>query len=119
MSRSSEIFPISDMLKIEPNTEKSKGKRQGFVSVVCFLAAFFAAFLLIWNANRLLDEQYLEKQLELGALENLAVHDLRADIYSFINASTLTIASFSDEVIINGRGLYLDDNGEIFIQRGE
>ncbi|MEA1884066.1 MAG: hypothetical protein U9N62_06065 [Thermotogota bacterium] len=96
-----------------------ESKKQGFISGICFLIVFSAAFFMIWNVISLLEEQYREKISELHSLKNLSTYDTRANIYAILEASTETSNTFDEEVYINGNRIYLDETGEIYIQRGE
>ena len=119
MSRSLETFRILGMWKIEKKETGKASNKQGYISGICFLMVFSAAFFMIWNVISLLEEQYREKISELHSLKNLSTYDTRADIYAILEASTKTNNAFDEEVYINENRIYLDETGEIYIQRGE
>lgn len=107
------------MWKADQHKTKKQSNRPGYISSICFLIVFSAAFLMIWNVISLLEDQYHEKLLEFQSLKNLSTYDIRADIFAFMASSTKTFNAFNEEVYINGNRVYLDETGEIYIQRGE
>lgn len=119
MNKSIEICRTSGMLRVDKQKIRKQSKQQGYISGICFLVIFFAAFLLIWNVMSLLEERYQDKLLEFQSLGNLSSYDIRADIYAYMEASTNTLNTFKEEVYMNGNRIYLDEKGEIYIQRGE
>lgn len=119
LNKNFETFRISDMLKPDQKKARDQSKHQGYISGICFLIVFSAAFFLIWNVLSRLEEQYYVKLLEFQSLENLTTYDIRADIYAILNASTSTVNAFDEEVTINDNRIYLDETGEIFIERGD
>jgi len=119
LSKSLETFRILGMWKVEKKETGKESKKPGYISSIWFLIVFSAAFFMIWNVISLLEEQYLEKISELHSLKNLSTYDTRADIYAILEASTKTENAFDEEVYINGNRIYLDETGEIYIQRGE
>ena len=119
LSKNSEIYHISDMLKPDQIKTEQRSKHHGYISSICFLIVFSAAFLLIWNVLSRLEEHYYVKLVEFQSLKNLTTYDIRADIYAVLYASTSTVNAFDEEVIINDNRIYLDETGEIYIQRGD
>ncbi len=119
LNKSLGICHISGMLKVDKQNIRNRSKKQGYISGICFLVIFFAAFLLIWNVVSLLEERYQDKLLEFQSLGNLSGYDIRADIYAYMETSTNTVNTFKEDVYINGNRIYLDETGELYIQRGE
>ena len=99
---------------------KKRGwNRGGFVSSICFLMVFSVVFLLMWHTIELIQGTYREKLKEVQALNTLTAYDLRTDMFSVMNATTDTVNAFIEEVYINDTRIYLDENNEIIIERGE
>ncbi len=119
LSRNSEIFPTLGMSKVDEQKKEKGLKREGYISSICFLMIFSVGFFLVWSTIELMKETYLEKLMEFQALKNLTVYDLRSDIYSVLNQSTHTFVSFDEEVYLNGNRIFLDENKQIYIERGE
>jgi len=119
LSKNSEIFHISGMWKVKKRLNKENSNREGYISGICFLIVFSVAFVLIWNVIGLMEEQYREKLMEFQTLKSLAAYDIRADIYSVMRASTQTRTSFEEDVYMNDDWIYLIENQQIIIQRGE
>ena len=80
---------------------------------------FSVVFLLMWHTIELIQGTYREKLKELQALNTLTAYDLRTDMFSVMNAPTDTVNAFIEEVYINDTRIYLDENNEIIIERGE
>lgn len=107
------------MWKADWRVKKRGSKHSGYLCCLCCLLVFFSAFLFVWNVTAKLRDHHNERLTEFEGLVDLSVYDIRADMYARLETGTDTFHDCTGAVTINSKYIYLNEKGELLIQKGE